>query len=198
MCKNENAIKSCTLSSKHKGTVISWNFRFNSWWCLFCGTENSYHWIWIRKLLAVRWNKNKRISTFIHQFVKKKSNCSLPSLNFICLVAKVTWQAVRSRSTKLADFGCYVGWRSRSFYSQWMCRPGIPLIRTCVLSYRKLHHHKVPAKAWSNHHHYCYLSWFLNIDLYCGIIFISGGQCLWVAIIFLIRGDVVSLVVSSG
>lgn len=158
--------------------VISWYFRFDSWLCLFRGTENSYHWIWIGKLLAVRWNKIKRISTSIHQFVKKKKkivHCS-PWTSF----AMVTWLAVKSRSTKLADFGCYVELRSRSFYNQWMCHPGIPLIRTCVSSYRKLHHHTVPAKAWRNHHYYCLSvcrvifcmdlskikSWFLNIVLY--------------------------------
>lgn len=196
MCENEK-IQLYPVPYLQNIKVISWYFRFDSWWCLFRGTENSYHWIWIGKLLALRWNKIKRISTSISVHVKK-NNCSLQSFNYICLVAMVTWLAVRSRSTKLADFGCYVWLRSRSFYSQWMCRPGIPLIRTCVSSYRKLHHHTVPAKAWSNHHHYCYLSWFLNIDLYRGIIFISGGQCLWVAIIFLIRGDIISLVVSSG
>lgn len=127
----------------------------------------------------MQWDEIKSKES-IHQFVKKNNNFSLQSFSYICLVAMVTWRAVKSMSTKLADFGCYVWLRSRSFYSQWMCRPGIPLIRTCVSSYRKLHHHTVPAKAWRNHHYYCLSvcrvifcmdpskieSWFLNIVLY--------------------------------
>lgn len=36
---------------------------------------------------------------------------------------------------------------------------------------------------------------FLELTKYCRIIFIQGGQCSWVAKVFLVRGDVISLVI---